>query len=93
MRLMVELAQVAELVDALVSNTSGSNTVSVRSRPWVLKTAEKPFFYAFLLVVSPKNIFLSKKMMSYNFDGQINRFGTMSVKLKFNELLIRVYAS
>ena len=28
-------AQVAELVDALVSNTSGSNTVPVRSRPWV----------------------------------------------------------
>jgi hypothetical protein len=29
-------AQVAELVDALVSNTSGSNTVPVRSRPWAL---------------------------------------------------------
>lgn len=29
-------AQVAELVDALVSNTSGSNTVPVRPRPWVL---------------------------------------------------------
>lgn len=28
-------AQVAELVDALVSNTSGSNTVPVRPRLWV----------------------------------------------------------
>ena len=28
-------AQVAELVDALVSNTNGSNTVPVRFRPWV----------------------------------------------------------
>ena len=28
-------ARVAELVDALVSNTSGSNTVPVRSRPRV----------------------------------------------------------
>ena len=30
-------ARVAELVDALVSNTSGSDTVPVRSRPRVLK--------------------------------------------------------
>lgn len=30
------LAQVAELVDALVSNTNGSNIVPVRFRPWVL---------------------------------------------------------
>jgi hypothetical protein len=28
------VAQVAELVDALVSNTSDSNIVPVRSRPW-----------------------------------------------------------
>ena len=28
------IAQVAELVDALVSNTSDSNIVPVRSRPW-----------------------------------------------------------
>ena len=33
-------AQVAELVDALVSNTSGSNTVPVRPRPWVQKQSE-----------------------------------------------------
>ena len=35
LHLQAQYAQVAELVDALVSNTSGSNTVSVRSRPWV----------------------------------------------------------
>ena len=31
---MSNIAQVAELVDALVSNTSDSNIVPVRSRPW-----------------------------------------------------------
>ncbi len=31
-------ARVAELVDALVSNTSGSNAVPVRPRPRVLET-------------------------------------------------------
>jgi hypothetical protein len=30
----------AELVDALVSNTNGSNVVSVRSRLWVLIQSE-----------------------------------------------------
>ena len=32
----IKNAQVAELVDALVSKTNGSNTVPVRFRPWVL---------------------------------------------------------
>ncbi len=31
-------AQVAELVDALVSNTNDSNIVPVRPRPWVHKS-------------------------------------------------------
>ena len=30
-------AQMAELVDALVSNTSGFTSIPVRSRVWVLK--------------------------------------------------------
>ena len=34
-KVLVFIARVAELVDALVSNTSGSDTVPVRSRPRV----------------------------------------------------------
>ena len=36
------IAQVAELVDALVSNTSDSNIVPVRSRPWAQSNSEMP---------------------------------------------------
>ncbi len=35
-------AQVAEMVDALVSNTSGSNTVPVRARLWVQTFIKAP---------------------------------------------------
>src|SRR3546814_483986 len=34
-------AQVAELVDALVSNTNGVTPVPVRARPWVQKPLQK----------------------------------------------------
>jgi hypothetical protein len=47
-------ARMAELVDALVSNTSGSNAVPVRSRLRVLFKTNKALIYnnieAFLLV-------------------------------------------
>ena len=35
------IAQMAELVDALVSNTSNSNVVPVRPRLWVLQSKNK----------------------------------------------------
>ena len=35
---MEAYAQVAELVDALVSNTNGRKAVPVRLRPWVRKS-------------------------------------------------------
>ena len=38
-------AQVAELVDALVSNTSDSNIVPVRSRPWALSSNDVRVYY------------------------------------------------
>ena len=43
-------AQMAELVDALVSNTSGFTSMPVRSRLWVLKRVKQKcltlFFYS-----------------------------------------------
>ena len=51
-------ARMAELVDALVSNTSGSNAVPVRSRRRVLFQTYKALTYnnveAFLFVVTMK---------------------------------------
>ena len=46
-------AQMAELVDALVSNTSGFTSMPVRSRLWVLKrenssNSDFPLFYLFI---------------------------------------------
>ena len=37
---MAEYAQMAESVDALVSNTSGVTSIPVRPRVWVLQTLD-----------------------------------------------------
>ena len=42
-------AQMAELVDALVSNTSGFTSMPVRSRLWVQKTLVEAILRGFLL--------------------------------------------
>ncbi len=46
----------AELVDALVSNTSGSNTVPVRPRLRVLFRVKLPYFQGAFLFDSPLTI-------------------------------------
>ena len=52
------VAQVAELVDALVSNTSGSDTVPVRSRSWAQAVrCASPFCILFCII---RNISTSK---------------------------------
>ncbi len=45
----------AELVDALVSNTSGVKSIPVRSRVWVHRNACKSLTSVFLLLGSKKN--------------------------------------
>ena len=45
-------AQMAESVDALVSNTSGFTSIPVRPRVWVLKRREFSGLSPFLLCVS-----------------------------------------
>ena len=53
------VAQVAELVDALVSNTSGSDTVPVRSRSWAQAVrCASPFFVPGSFLI--RNIITSK---------------------------------
>ena len=47
-------AQMAELVDALVSNTSGVKSIPVRSRVWVHRNACKSLTSVFLLLGSKK---------------------------------------
>jgi hypothetical protein len=42
------IAQVAELVDALVSNTNEVTLVPVRLRPWVQKTPSEAILKGFL---------------------------------------------
>ena len=62
----------AELVDALVSNTSGFTSMPVRSRLWVLKRERRKVFLAFFIVnktsiehspimVKTKNTLVSKQ--------------------------------
>ncbi len=47
-------AQMAELVDALVSNTSGVKSIPVRSRVWVHRNACKSLTSVFLLLGSKR---------------------------------------
>ncbi len=42
-------AQMAESVDALVSNTSGFTSIPVRPRVWVLRKAENQFDFQLFL--------------------------------------------
>ena len=73
-------AQVAELVDALVSNTNEVTLVPVRPRPWVQKVESKSierersavafFLFVQLVAFHSKNIFLCQFMIF-----EINRTG------------------
>ena len=46
----------AELVDALVSNTSGFTSIPVRPRVWVLKIAVNHMIFSYFLWVAPQKI-------------------------------------
>lgn len=48
---MMEVAQMAESVDALVSNTNGRKAVPVRPRLWVRLAGSRPNFRAAFFVI------------------------------------------
>ena len=55
--LEIRNAQMAESVDALVSNTSGFTSIPVRPRVWVLKRRKLKDFLLFLLYLNtPRRI-------------------------------------
>lgn len=60
-------AQVAELVDALVSNTNEVTLVPVRLRPWVQQTPSeailKGFFHFFYLTIQQFHSYFSLKVI------------------------------
>ena len=58
----------AELVDALVSNTSGVKSIPVRSRVWVHRNACKSLTSVFLLLGSKR---VAKKLKSSSSLGSV----------------------
>ena len=67
LRAILNDAQMAESVDALVSNTSGFTSIPVRPRVWVqeLRNSFRSFFY---VRFEAKENMLDKKMVSIPFD-------------------------
>ena len=64
-------AQMAESVDALVSNTSGFTSIPVRPRVWVLKRRKferlSPFLFVSIVVFLTLKLFLPTYLHSLHF--------------------------
>ena len=64
-------AQMAESVDALVSNTSGFTSIPVRPRVWVLKQRKferlSPFLFVSIVVFLTLKLFLPTYLHSLHF--------------------------